>query len=387
MVENLSIEGEISYNELKDNIPTDHTSNDTELPPSIYFGGSAWGSAFYVGVYQGLVDRFGPNFKDNMLVCGDSAGSIIAAAVALDITPEHLGQIHYTFAEVARQRGLWFGKAKYIVDGIIMTTLLEDDCYKKLNGMLAVGHTEFPFKHVFHSEWSSDEELFHCLRGSLHIPTYASFDNIRYKGKSPVDGAFSLKGADFPHGDSTLFIGFDPSADITRPMNFSQLVYPASKSEFFALVQSGYDAVFEWDGNMKNKIGHRKQNYKALLLFWPLRMVCKLIRLCITLIECLFCCLFTMEKDLPYNELKEQFLKDVQLMDVQLNIQGRRLHKSISNQVTEDPNENSSDTSSVELGYLPDKVLRNESVVLNVSSEKVGGEEGIHVHSHDVLTI
>ena len=37
------------------------------------------------------------------------------------------------------------------------------------------------------------------------------------------------------------------------------------------MVQSGYEAMMKWDGNMLNKVGHRQPNYEALYVLWFLK--------------------------------------------------------------------------------------------------------------------
>jgi len=53
------------------------------LPASIYFGGCAFGAAFYVGVYRALADMYGDDFYTRTLIAGDSGGSIFAVGVTL----------------------------------------------------------------------------------------------------------------------------------------------------------------------------------------------------------------------------------------------------------------------------------------------------------------
>jgi len=41
-----------------------------------------------------------------------------------------------------------------------------------------------------------------------------------------VDGAFSVRGRDLPHGDDTLYIGIAGAADITRNLTKQEMLNP-----------------------------------------------------------------------------------------------------------------------------------------------------------------
>ena len=51
--------------------------------------------------------------------------------------------------------------------------------------------------------------------------------------------AYGMAGADLPHGDSTLFIGIDPHAEITRDLTVAQMLVPVLGEEFDDMVESG----------------------------------------------------------------------------------------------------------------------------------------------------
>ena len=51
--------------------------NDIAQPPTIYFGGCAFGAAFYIGVHKALVELWGADFYKRSLIAGGSAGKSI----------------------------------------------------------------------------------------------------------------------------------------------------------------------------------------------------------------------------------------------------------------------------------------------------------------------
>ena len=49
-------------------------SAEAELPfRSIYFGGAAWGCAYFIGIVRAFELRFGANWATHVLITGDSA--------------------------------------------------------------------------------------------------------------------------------------------------------------------------------------------------------------------------------------------------------------------------------------------------------------------------
>jgi patatin-like phospholipase/acyl hydrolase len=63
-------------------------------PSSIYFGGCAFGAAFYVGVVEAMVDMWGKDFHKDVLFSGDSVGSIFAVGLALGKSPQYLDNLY-----------------------------------------------------------------------------------------------------------------------------------------------------------------------------------------------------------------------------------------------------------------------------------------------------
>jgi hypothetical protein len=188
-----------------------------DIPRSIYFGGAGWGGGFYVGVYQGLVEIWGPDFatRSSVNISGDSAGVLWAIAVALQFRPDEVDAIFRKQSYRAVAEGQWLGRNTiYLRD--VVTELLSRDikAYQKLEGRFSTATTGFPFEHTRHGKWTSNSDLINCVLGSLHIPFYCS--RIKpLKGVNVIDGAYSFCGHHLVHGDETLFIGlwirFNPS--------------------------------------------------------------------------------------------------------------------------------------------------------------------------------
>jgi hypothetical protein len=254
-----------------------------EMPSSIYFGGAAWGGAFYIGVYKGLEERWGPDFarKYNLNVSGDSAGVLWALGISLGYSSSELDTIYRRQSERAVREGQLMGRNSiYLRDTFDELIGGDERAYQKLEGRFSTATTSFPFEHRRHYSWTDNEDLAACVLGSLHVPLYCS--RIKpYKGVHILDGAYSLCGTHLPDGDRTLFIGIDPNAEITRELTLMQMCFPCVGKEYDDMVESGYRAALEWDGQYKPKCGIRHANKQVLSILWPL----KFIEMLITLVE------------------------------------------------------------------------------------------------------
>lgn len=180
-----------------------------EIPKSIYFGGAGWGGAFYVGVYKGLVEIWGPDFatKTSLNVSGDSAGVFWAIALALKFRPDEVDSIFRKQSYRAAAEGQWLGRNTLYLKDVAEDLLAGDEnAYKKLHGRFSTATTAFPFTHTRHGKWTSNKDLIDCILGSLHVPFYCS--RIRpVRGANVIDGAYSFCGHHLIDGDKTLFIG------------------------------------------------------------------------------------------------------------------------------------------------------------------------------------
>ena len=240
-------------------------------PPSIYFGGCAFGSAFYVGIVCGMVERWGPDFYKSCLISGGSAGTLFAVAVALGKTPEEMDSVYRTVAEkTLRYHPIYFASV-FLEEGL--RKLVSDPlAYKRLEGRCCFGTTEFFSKHRWHVSWESNEDLIQSAVASFNIPIYCK-PAMPVKGTHVVDGAYGFAGINLPHGDDTLYVGIDPLADITRTLTNHQMFFPLQGEEYHDMVRSGYLAFKQWDGKLIKKVGRREPNYQALYVLWALKML------------------------------------------------------------------------------------------------------------------
>jgi hypothetical protein len=70
--------------------------------------------------------------------------------------------------------------------------------------------------------------------------------------------------------------------------------FPAVGKAYDDIVDSGYDAMMSWNGEMIKKVGHRRPNYEALVVLWFLKAFEVIIFEAMSVLEGSFLALFTM---------------------------------------------------------------------------------------------
>lgn len=217
-----------------------------------------------------MVERWGEDFHKKVLLSGGSVGCIFAVAIALGMSPKELKHIYRSVAEKSGRHGA-LHYASVFMEECVREMLSHPFAFKMLEGRLCLGTTYFFANHRWHVAWLDNEDLVACVKRSCHIPFYCQRDG-GLRGDLIVDGAYGFSGKDLPHGDSTLYVGIDPHAEITRTLENNQMMFPVLGDEYDAMVQSGYEAFMKWDGKMNNKVGHRQPNYQALYVLWTLKI-------------------------------------------------------------------------------------------------------------------
>jgi hypothetical protein len=151
-------------------------------------------------------------------------------------------------------------------------SITDPNSYKEIVGRCCFGTTAFFSKHRWHIGWESNEDLIANILSSCHIPFYCKH-NAGIKGIPVIDGAYGFAGLDLPHGDKTLFIGIDPHAEITRLFTIPEMFFPSIGKALDDMIETGYQAMINWNGKYLKKVGHRKPNYKALYILWFLKFL------------------------------------------------------------------------------------------------------------------
>lgn len=238
-----------------------------EIPPSIYFGGAGCGVAFYVGVVHGMKEKWGDDFHEKTLLCGDSIGSIVAFQLAMGYTTRQIELVAINVFRKMRLEPHYLEGQNYWLNQYIDHVLAQHaDLHTKLDGTFQCGTTDLWLAHHWHTKWDSNEDLANCLKGSTNIPLYCDHCNI-VNNREVIDGAYGMYGEHFPHGNDTLFVGTNQiGAEINYDLSIKQMAFPDNSSDFKLLFDIGYETFTKWDGNKKDKVFLKTPNYVALIL-------------------------------------------------------------------------------------------------------------------------
>ena len=246
------------------------------MPKSVYFGGSCFASCYYIGVCEAMTEYWGKDFHTSTLVAGDSAGSLVALSFALgqnkqEMEDLYLGIAHHIMNDGCRP--FLDNQSKCFDIGVQNVLKQYPEAYKTLEGRCAIGVTELFGKHRWHMSFQSNDDIANLIQGSSHVPLFC----CRHYTKSGaiqeevVDGAFGIDGKDYPHGNETLLIGFDPIADIRGVATIQEMMFPRVGEDFDKLVREGYADFYKWISigvPYSKKAEIRKPNYKVLYLLW-----------------------------------------------------------------------------------------------------------------------
>ena len=206
-------------------------------PPSFFFTGCAWGCAFHVGAYRGMVERWGLEQLAKCRWGGNSAGSIMAVAGAVGASWQELEDTYLELARQAQRSGVVGKMSGYHTAAL--DRLIGASTHIDVAGRLFVGVTLAAGHKVF-SSWGSRDELLNTLHASMHIPFYCTHLAPCPGGDMGVDGGLSSTYHKID-GDATLVI--DPIGASTLAVFRLEPVFPILGRRYEALHLEGRQAI------------------------------------------------------------------------------------------------------------------------------------------------
>ena len=156
-------------------------------PPSFFFTGCAWGCAYHVGAYRGMIERWGLAQLSRCSFGGNSAGSLMALAAATGASWELLEETYLELAHSAKEKGVMLKMSAY--HAAALTKLVGPTTHTHIAGRLHVGVT-YTSGYEVHSSWATQKELLDTLHASMHIPFYCTHIET-VGGRAGVDGGLS----------------------------------------------------------------------------------------------------------------------------------------------------------------------------------------------------
>ncbi|XP_059189034.1 patatin-like phospholipase domain-containing protein 2, partial [Centropristis striata] len=163
--------------------------------PSISFSGSGFMATYQLGVAQCFVNYAPWMLRTAPCVLGASAGSLVAAAVACEMSLITIRDEMLHFAKQMKAFTLGpFNPSVNVFHWLecILRKHVPDDAYKLANGRLSVSMTRLSDgKHIIMSEFQSKEDIVQALLCSCFVPVYCGMLPPSLKGEYYVDGGFS----------------------------------------------------------------------------------------------------------------------------------------------------------------------------------------------------
>ena len=244
-----------------------------KFPDFFFFGSGGFGGGYYIGVYKGMVERWGYKELQEKKYYGVSAGSIMALYILLGLTWEQLDNEFIRISHSTKKNGI-FLKASYYHNKSLEKFVYKD-AYKQMSGKLLIGVTNFYGEFILVSRWKSNKDLIDTIHASMHIPYYCGNYINRLNSRRCVDGAYSLKNYIFLE-ENTLKIGvWDTNIyDIKLVPSLTYKYSSKPNLDYYRKIKKkGYKNILNWSGEyIENNVYKSKKNYLKLSVIWLFRL-------------------------------------------------------------------------------------------------------------------
>lgn len=258
-----------------------------------YFRGCAWGCAYYIGVYQKLIQHYSENDLKSFLWGGSSSGCFISLAIVLGKNIEDIKEMYFLLSDIAKKYGV-MGKMSIYHEYALSKWLPDNgDEFKIVNNKLFICVTKWFNKTELISNWSSNRELKDIIHGSCHIPFYMTHIE-KVNNYHLIDGGFSEENIIYSKKNIKIISCISEEADI-RPnklYGYSECFSPPNKCKILSNIEEGFLDAEEFinskyylkkekTGNIElfqdiHKIQHQQktENFTLVIfLFWILRFL------------------------------------------------------------------------------------------------------------------
>jgi hypothetical protein len=231
----------------------------TTFNQSICFSGSGHHYPWQVGVAMYLQENYD---LSNISFLGTSAGSFVALLIVMNVSMTDF--LHIWVKEAYQLfNACWTGC--YMIYHSVMDYLLHKhlavDDFKKANGRLYVSVTEVDSRGIRNniiSEFYSNDDLFHSIGSSTHIPYLSSpsFFYPSFRGGFKLDGAFTYNWLRL--NNNTIMISPYQWSSHRKYTYALSAFFAPTEEQFHKLVMRGYrDALVNDDYFMKGALSKK----------------------------------------------------------------------------------------------------------------------------------
>uniref|UniRef100_A0A8C4NSH2 PNPLA domain-containing protein n=1 Tax=Dicentrarchus labrax TaxID=13489 RepID=A0A8C4NSH2_DICLA len=216
-----------------------------QVPLSISFSGSGFMATYQLGVAQCFVNYTPWILRTAPCVLGASAGSLVAAAVACEMSLITIRDEMLNFAKQMKAYTLGpFNPSINVFHWLelILRKHLPSNAHKLASGRLAVAMTRLTdSKLIVMSDFQSKEDVVQALLCSCFVPGYCGILPPSFKGVHYVDGGFSSMQPLLPLPSHTLTV---------CPFSGEMDICPADTPSKWEMVVSGTTLK----GNLANSL-------------------------------------------------------------------------------------------------------------------------------------
>ena len=244
-------------------------------PSSFFFGGGCWLACYHIGVYKGMLEKWGDIIYEKK-IGGNSAGAIIALGVVLKKSVDEISEAYELSVNYSKKNGIFSNSSCH---SLLINKWLDDkDIYKKLNKKLHIGITYFFSKFTIINEFNSNQDVIDALHASMHIPYYCSYIK-RVNGKIAIDGGFSKNISKLDEDTFTISL-FRKNASLypSKQFKWQEIILPIKKNKCKEIIDIGYNDIL----NCNNLTNNKQTNYKnpensniikfVIALAWTMRI-------------------------------------------------------------------------------------------------------------------
>lgn len=239
------------------------------MPFIFFFCGSAWSLPFLIGVYKGMIQKWGYLELSKCKFGGNSGGALIALCATLGITFEKIEILYNKLLQIAVLYGS-FSKISIYHSIVLSDILLDINDYKKVNNKLFIGVTYFFNKNILISNWENNEELINTLHASMHIPFYCTYKKLLKLNQIAIDGSFSNT---YNKIDSnTLIINpLSNNGHICNNISLLKCLAPLDNKKSNQLIKIGINQIKIWNGHYKKLESNVSFSNLIIIIVWILR--------------------------------------------------------------------------------------------------------------------
>ncbi|CAE7694505.1 Elovl7 [Symbiodinium pilosum] len=232
---------------------------------SIAFDSSGWLYCYHFGVAAWLREHLMPEdlkpedadtekFPNHLAFSGSSGGALVATVLSSGLQPKDVFEVVLT-----KQPECAYNPFRMLPAAEdVLRKMLPDNAFRSLSGRIRILLTRVSMKFPFLSaevvnSFQNQEDVFHALRSSCHVPIIGGLGPYRYDGHAYFDGMFwpqmlvPWKGNEADYVVRVAALLRNPSSDISAPFIPAWWsIFPPKEPILRGVYWRGYQDAARW---------------------------------------------------------------------------------------------------------------------------------------------